>query len=333
MVHHFHRIKKIALAHQRVAVQSFHATHRHAKRLLRKHRMVLHKVRHHAVRSAIVAGVSMSVLAAPVLASAPNPSLPSPSNSDRELQQQMITDHVQAVGTSAVFPNGAFGPAREQASHKGELAQKMRNIAPSYTSVLTGQQEEQFTQVIQQYFGFTAKAELEGMRLNATQGIIAGEQHLPLYPGDSLANHGTDPTASLTGMVPGLPSWGYFAPDKASVTQKMIEQEEYYIAAQTWLSPGWTAQNNAWYKYRKMVMLAPDYENNRVSAVVVDIGDAGPSPFVYSNVEGERLNRTFGGSNEVLMGLNLGLKRVGHVYAFFIDDPQDKVPLGPLGEL
>ena len=56
-------------------------------------------------------------------------------------------------------------------------------------------------------------------------------------------------------------------------------------------------------------------------AVVADIADSGP---------GLSTKRTFGGSNEVLMGLGLGEKRTGHVYVFFVKDG-DSVPLGPLG--
>jgi hypothetical protein len=181
---------------------------------------------------------------------------------------------------------------------------------------------------VQEIFGITARAELEGVRLNVVRGVIAGEQHLPLYPGDTLKNHFknrvtgqvADPTANLTGMVPGLPSWGYFKDNAKSITKQDVDREQWYIAAQTFLAPGWqehTQQMYAWFKYRKVIVI------NQVTgqAVVADIADAGPSPYT---------KRSFGGSNEVLISLGLGKQRTGEVMTLFVDDPNDTIPLGPL---
>ena len=52
------------------------------------------------------------------------------------------------------------------------------------------------------------------------------------------------------------------------------------------------------------------------------IADAGPAAWT---------GKHFGGSPEVMayLGLNVG-KQKGPVVLFFVDDPEDKVPLGPL---
>lgn len=332
MTHHFHRIKKIALEHHRAAVESFHVTHRHAKRLLRKHKVTLRKIRKHALKSTAIAGASMSVLAGPALAAnAPTPV--QPETGPQDLQHQLINDHVKTAGeaVTAVATTQKVGPSKSLANKQAELATQIKQISPQWTDLLTGDQETQFSQLIQQQYGIKAVAELEGMRLNATQGIIAGEQHLRTYDGDTLANHQTDPLAYSSGMVPGTPSWGIPAASASQVTQLMREQEEYYSVVQTWLSPGWTPQKNVWFKNRKLLMMHVDEKSHKVYAVVTDILDAGPNPRLTSVVDGQVGYRKYGGSPETIIGLGLGLERVGHVFAFFIDDPNNTVPLGPVG--
>jgi hypothetical protein len=330
MTQHFHRIKKAALAHHRAAVQSFNTTHRHAKRLFRKHKVTLRKVRKHALRSSAIAGASMSVLAGPVLAATAPPQAPVLPDAN-ELQHALIVDHEGALGLTAKAPTGSFGPAADQASTKGQLAGKISSLSPTYTQLLTGDQESNFSGLIKQYWGIDAKAQLDNMRLNAVEGIMAGEQHLPLYPGDNLSDHTSDANVNLSGMTPDTRAWGYYANSQAEVTQKMIMNERYYIAAQTWMSPGWTPEKNAWYKDRKVVVIYPSYNENKVYGVVASIGDAGPNPSLTSFADGQRDQRNFGGSPEVMDALGpMGLNRSGHVYVFFVDDPNDTIPLGPL---
>lgn len=313
---HFERIQAIAKDHRSTAVRSFHASHRHAKKLLRKHSLVLRTIRQHAIRTAAVASVSAGILAAPVLAAhTPQDQNPYPKGDARALQRSLNP------GSDTSGLQITLGPSADLADQTAMVPSKFKDIAPEYTPNMSLEQEAAAAALIQAQYGIPVAAELNGIRLNATQGIIAGEQHLPLFPGDTLASHDSDPTKHLTGMVPGNPSWGYFAKSKAEVTKEDIENERYYIAAQTFLAPGWgehVEEYYQWFKYRKMFVVNPETGQ----AVVVDIADAGPSP---------RTGRTFGGSNEVLMGLGLGKKRTGHVYVFFVDDPTNSIRLGPLG--
>src|ERR1044072_7193226 len=111
---HFHRIKKIAQDHHRLAADSFHLTHRHAKRLLRKHRVVVHKVPRHPVQTATVASVSAVLLAGPVLAASVPEATPA-ANKAQQLQKELIADHVEASGSATTFAQVAqkplnFGP-------------------------------------------------------------------------------------------------------------------------------------------------------------------------------------------------------------------------------
>lgn len=320
---HFHRIHRAALSHHKTVVKQFHHAHKHAHRLFKRHRVIIHKVRDHSVKTAAVASVSAGLLAAPTVLTAHPGHVEAQANPDINHTLAKTFDQTETQPAT----DQLFGPDVSQANKQAMFKQKLSEISQT-GGQLTAEQEAELSVSIQEAFGFSAKAELEGKRLNATRGIIAGEQHLPLYPGDTIKNHfknritgaTADPTANLTGMVPGLPSWGYFAANAASVTKQDVEREQWYIAAQTFLAPGWqdhTQEMYKWFKYRKMIVM----NQQTGQAVVACIGDAGPSPFT---------KRTFGGSNEVLIALGLGTKRTGTVITFFVDDPNDTIPLGPL---
>lgn len=326
MTKHFHTLRKAALTHHKTAVRSFHGAHKHARKLFKKHRVVIHKVREHSVKTAAVASISTGMLAVPpLLASAPQHAEaqgPAP-----DINKELASN----AGPAATDPFAnvtTFGPSIADANQQAIFQDRINRVAPPGSPHLTADEDAAVTQVIQETFGITARSELEGVRLNVQRGVIAGEQHLPLYPGDTLGNHFknritgkvADPTANLTGMVPGLPSWGYFAKDAASVTKQDVEREQWYIAAQTFLAPGWQENTNKlykWFKYRKVIVI----NQKTGQAVVACIADAGPSPST---------KRSFGGSNEVLISLGLGRIRTGEVMTLFVDDPENKIPLGPL---
>ncbi len=170
---------------------------------------------------------------------------------------------------------------------------------------------------------------MDGRRLNRNYGLIGAEQHLARYPGDSLSTH-FDPGLSgdedkklywQSGMAPGLGAWRYFASSKDTMTKKDIDREKYYIAVQTFLSKDFNkrfSEYRDFFKYRKMLIVNP----NNGRAIVTDIADAGPA---------EWTGKHLGGSPEVMHYLERfdGSLR-GPVLCFFIDDPQDSVPLGPV---
>ncbi len=318
---HFEKIRGHALRHKKRAEKAFNETHRHANALFRKHKVVLGKIRHHTIRSAALAGVSVGILAAPAIAtSGPQIAFASPLN-HISLARLVVQDRQDQLGIQKIPSTDQYGPSAKLASLAGLVPAKIKEIAPEYQDNLTDAQAAQFSQVIQEVYNVKVTNQLDGVRLYRNQGIIAGEQHLPLYPGQPLSEHVSDPTRNLTGMVPGLPAYGYFANNRQSVTQLDISREEYYMALQTFLTPGWSQDYEhlySWFKYREMFIINPETGD----AVKVDIGDSGP---------GLSTHRQFGGSNEVIMGLGLGAVRTGHVYVFFVD-PSDKTPLGPLGQ-
>ena len=104
------------------------------------------------------------------------------------------------------------------------------------------------------------------------------------------------------------------------MTEKDKDREKYYIAVQTFLAPAYNlrvSEYRDFFKYRKMLVVNP--QNGR--GIVAVIGDAGPAIWTGKHL---------GGSPEIMYYLERedGARR-GPVLYFFIDDPQDLVPLGP----
>ena len=198
------------------------------------------------------------------------------------------------------------------------LAESLKSALPSEVIPLTPSQESQISAILHSHFGLHAGADLEGNRLNRSYGLIGAEQHLPRYPGDTASAHEDFIQAGIT---PGRGAWGYFAPSLAELTPQLIRTEKYYVAVQTLYLPDWTTRLSYlrdWYKYRKVVMVNPQ---NR-KTIIAAIADSGPSAWT---------GKHFGGSPEVMAYLERqdGSQK-GPVILFFVDDPDNQVPLGPL---
>ena len=105
------------------------------------------------------------------------------------------------------------------------------------------------------------------------------------------------------------------------MTHEIEERERWYLAVQTFLSPGFServAEYRDFYKYRKMLVVNP----KTGQAVIAVIGDAGP---------GQSTGKHLGGSPEVMDALGLGSgPRKGAVLYFFVNDQNNTIPLGPL---
>lgn len=227
---------------------------------------------------------------------------------------------------SGISHMAAGGPKITGSEDKNALLKvELLDKVPMENRNLTKEEEAKVEQVLTKNLGVNVKAEIDGKRLNRTYGLIGGEQHLYRYPGDTLISHArtTQDWAMFggSGIAPGLGAWGYFAPSKEQFTKRDEERERWYVVAQTFLSPGFaerTAEYRDFYKFRKVVVVNP----KTGQAVIGDIGDAGP---------GESTGKSFGGSPEVMHELGLaGGPRKGAVLFFFIEDPNDQIPLGPI---
>lgn len=200
---------------------------------------------------------------------------------------------------------------------EGKVPKDMRSLSPA--------EEDIIAQILSKNLGFKVGASLDGKKLNRSYGMIGGEQHLYRYPGDNLYKH-ADSTSDWamygsSGIAPHLGAWGYFAPSQQEFSEKDKMKEKYYIAVQTFLAPGFAervAEYRDFFKFRKMVLVNPQTGQS----VVTVIGDAGPA---------EWTGKHLGGSPEVMQALGLAKgPRKGAVLYFFVDDPEDKIPLGPV---
>lgn len=199
------------------------------------------------------------------------------------------------------------------------LIDQIRSILPQKVGPLDRSSEKALEQVFKNTIGVSTRANLEGEHLNTTYGYIGAEQHLMRYPGDTMATH-PKLTEKDEGMAPGRGAWGYFAPTKTQMTKEDIENEKWYAVVQTLYLPDWNTRLpylREWYKYRK-VMIVNTINGN---AVVADIADSGPAAFT---------GKHFGGSPEVMNYLGGARYKKGPVVIFFVDDPENQVPLGPV---
>lgn len=219
------------------------------------------------------------------------------------------------------FPTMQEAPVSKHAF----LVSDLSHILPNEMRPLTNDEEQKVSEVFGRYFDFKAVAELDGKRLNRSFGLIGQEQHLSRYPGDTMLTHfdNQENAEKFTsyGMAPGLGAFRYFAPSLAEMTEKDKLREEYYIAVQTFLVPDYNqrvAEYRDFFKFRKMLVV----NSQNGHAVVAVIGDAGPA---------EWTGKHLGGSPEVMRHLErVDGSQKGPVIYFFLDDPSDTIPLGPV---
>jgi len=290
------------------AKNKFLESHKEAYKLLKDKGVDLGKVRQHSGK-VITAGALTGTL---MLASPP-------------------TDKTQLL---AQAHNSAAGEVKGESSEPSKkpdeiVVDTLSQVLPDQTGPLTRDQEKLLEQVFQNVIGVKAKATLEGEHLNTTYGKIGAEQHLRRYPGDTNDQHapgpndygGNNPDEILKeGIAPGLGAWGYFAPSKEALTPDLEETERWYAVVQTLYLPDWNTRQpylKNWYKYRKVLIVNTD--NGK--AVVASIADSGPAAFT---------GKQYGGSPEVMDYLGGARYKKGPVIVFFVDDPNNEVPLGPV---
>lgn len=192
---------------------------------------------------------------------------------------------------------------------KDSVISSLRKMLPDTVKPLDRSTEKALEKVFNDAMGISTKASLEGEHLNTTYGYIGLEQHLMRYPGDR-----------VTYMAPGKGAWGYFSNSRSDLTNRDIEREKWYVVVQTLYLPDWEKRLpylRDWYKYRKVLVVNTINGN----AVVGDIADSGPAAWT---------GKHFGGSPEVMEALGGKRYTKGAVLVFFVDDPENKVPLGPV---
>lgn len=235
----------------------------------------------------------------------------------------------EVIERFAPLPLESKDPVVGKKKNSEMLTEILGEFLPKTTRPLSRNEEKLLERVFSEVIGIEARASLEGEHLNTTYGRIGAEQHLKRYPGDSLANHaptpedygGDNPQEILKeGIAPGLGAWGYFAYSKGDFTPDLEETERWYGVVQTLYLPDWNSRQpylRDWYKHRKILMV----NTLNGKAVVAAIADSGPAAWT---------GKHYGGSPEVMDYLGGPRYKKGPVIVFFVDDPENKVPLGPV---
>lgn len=333
----FHHLRRILTKHRDLTRQRFHQKHRHIKRILKKHSIKIEEVRRHGAKLAATGAIAGTLMTTAAGAQ-PSKAKAVEDNKDKDdTSQTAAADEKRKVEVQKKFlakfinkygPKDVAGDEKKlnnidiQALFTSEAGQKrIQEIALSIDKNTATQYENELTALFAIQYGIQSAASLDGKRLNTIFGPLGAEQHLPRFAGDSAAQHTDDPALRSSGITPGRGAWGLWTSSKASLSTAQIEQEKYYIAAQTFLAPGFRENPNElynWFKYRKILMINP----SNGKAVVAVIGDAGPATWTGKN---------YGGSPEVMKVLEAhdGRGRAS-VFVYFVDDPENKVPLGPV---
>lgn len=216
------------------------------------------------------------------------------------------------------FPTEVSQPSQSILSNQQKVLGNLQELIPHQPAKLTGDQATKVENLISDNTNIQVKVEYEGQSLNHTVGYTGFEQHLYRYPGDTLAGHDEIQEA---GIAPGLGAFGYFVKDSQDYSTKTYLQEKYYCVVQTLYLENWNSdfrQLKDFYAFRKMMVVNPINGN----AVVCVIGDAGPA---------EWTGKQFGASPETMQYLDLNKgPRKGLILMLFVDDPNNKVPLGPV---
>lgn len=281
----------------RAAKESFHDKHSHAQEFLQDKGLDLDKIRQHSTKL-----LTAGTLAGAMLIGSPGENLQLQAP---ELVRELVSNLTDAGSAVVEDP-------------KKSLLSEFKRILPEKVRPLARDEEKNIGLLIEKATGIRARATLEGEHLNTSYGLIGAEQHLPRFPGDTVAGHDE---YQRSGVTPGRGAWGYFAYSRNQLTKEDILREKYYVAVQTLYLSDWEKRLPylvSWYKYRKVIVV------NTVNgeAVVAVVADAGPAAWT---------GKHFGGSPEVMAHLKLNVgKQKGPVLLFFVDDPDNKVPLGPV---
>lgn len=197
------------------------------------------------------------------------------------------------------------------------LSEFLKRLEGNSKLELSTSDEQTIEENIKKFYGVNTAFVMDNHRLPSYYGLIGLEQHLPRRPGDTASQHDEYPEV---GMATSRGAFGYFD-EPGKNPQKVIEQEKYYIVLQTFTVKEWNSEwqiLKPWYKFRKFLVINP--ENG--TAVVAILGDSGP---------GVQTGKQFGGSPEVMAALGYYPKMAkGNVIVLFLDDPEDRVPLGSL---
>lgn len=251
--------------HHDVIRKSLHSSHRHAKKLFRKHNLNFHNLKSVTTRATAGAALAGTLFVAPVQSSNPKPIV---------IAQAQIPTPPQ---------NKLAGPDNPtpQKLTEADFSKKIQDIMSNTTSRegrLSDPQIEQLKKLIKEQFNIEIDAKtLAGFQFQEDYGMTGAEQHLPRYAGDNAAAHASsdDPLATLAGITHGKGAWGYVPASKSNGTDN---KEKWYVVGRTMDSAqfGTEASKNLGGQQYVTIQIPRPEEGNHTFVGVGELWDAGP---------------------------------------------------------
>lgn len=253
--------------HHHIIRQSLHTTHRHARKLFRKHNLTFHNLKSVTTRATAGAALAGTLFVAPVQSSNPKP----------------LNPVIAQAGVPQPSVNKLAGPDNPtpQKLTEAAFAAKIKEIMGNSTTregKLGDAQLEQIKKLIKEQFDIEIDNKTpDGFQFREDFGMTGAEQHLPRYAGDNAAAHASpdDPLATLAGITHGKGAWGYVPSSKSNGTEN---KEKWYVVGRTMDSAqfGTSASKNLGGQQYLTIQIPRDFEGDHTFVGVGELWDAGP---------------------------------------------------------
>lgn len=295
--------------HHRAVVKSFHATHGHAKKLLKKHGVLLENLRHAGAKATAGAAVAGSLFISPAYSQH--------ANNTQHLTAQIPKPPMAVVGPVNPSP---------QKMTQDQFASAIKEIMGSNYGKegnLSDIQLQKIKILVKQQFNVDVDSKTaNGFTPFENYGWSGREQWLPTHPGTSATEFlGFDPMALASGVTPGRGAWGYVPSNDGN------KENEYYTVIQTFRSSDFgtsSSKNLAGQRFITIQIPEADY-GNHTSAVIGGLWDAGP---------GVSTGKVFGHSpryyHDDIFGPRAGQSARAHVIMLPVLNDVPTSKLGPL---
>ncbi len=200
---------------------------------------------------------------------------------------------------------------------KREIVGKLRQFSESPHENTDRNQLLYLEQQLGDLLGLSVAAELDGFKMPFVSSRIMSGSHLKRFPSDELSLHQNNPEA---GMLNRRGAFGWLT-ENGNLTDEAQALEQFYLALPLHYLDDWNNNYKAlegWYFRRKVIVVNP-YD---MRAAVGSVANIGPKTIMqYQSV----------GSPEIIRNTMAWSQNCqGRVLLLFVDDPDNKVALGPI---
>lgn len=238
-----------------------------------------------------------------------------PQNSPRYQQASMVVSH-SVTEVIAKAKDAELLHTITMEEHQAIIF-KLREVSKLNPGELPKNDLLYLEQQLSDIFGFEVVSELDDKRLPFAMGTMMAAPHLRRFPNDQLADHQRYQEAGLS-KTRGSYDWML---EGGELSDQAAARERYGVALPLAYLPDWQQNYLAlkqWYQYRKLLIINPF----DLKAIVGSVTDG-------SMVA--TLKYQFAGSPEIIReGMIWSPSASGKILAFFINDEENKVVLGPI---